>query len=380
MQNLYLATIFAGALICLLASLLLFSRRKDGERSRTILACIILFSVSNYITRFIALSNGEVPELVVSVRMLLLAIFMVTSYIMYPIEVISPGWLNFKRIVKLYLPLLALLGIYLITTWTGVKYTSYESLLEMLPHAGHFDVWFRLVLCLFIFMPVLFIFFIPYTRRYNNTDRVWIRKYVITLSINCLVYILMLAFDKSAIIRIIYYYVSVGCSLFIAYMELFVRLIGKSVATEKEEEEENEMAVETTEPSLLYDESVVKTRNEILIENLDAYMKRTCAWRNPDLSLNALAFALCTNRTTLTQAIQENGYVNYTVYINRLRINDFVHQIESNQSINIQEAFFDAGFRSRTTALRHFRQITGMTPSEYLIRINETKKPSKSTD
>ncbi|MEA4905447.1 MAG: AraC family transcriptional regulator, partial [Petrimonas sp.] len=102
MQYLYIATVFAGALVCLLASLLLFVRRKTGERSRVILAVIVFFSVYNYITRFIALCQGDVPEFVVSAKMLLQANFMVIAYIVYPIEVILPGWLNFRRIVKLY--------------------------------------------------------------------------------------------------------------------------------------------------------------------------------------------------------------------------------------------------------------------------------------
>lgn len=374
MQYLYISTTFAGALICLLASLLLFSRRKDGELSRIILAVIVSFSVYNYVPRFIALCNGEEPDIVVSVRTLLQAIFMVISYIMYPIEVISPGWLNFKRIVKLYIPLLILLSIYFITSFVGIRYTPYSSLLEMLPYAGRFEVWFRLVLSLLIFIPILFIFFIPYTRRYNNTDNIWIKKYVIVMSINILAYVLILIFDLP-IIHTLYYYVSVGCSLFIVYMELFVRLIGKTLVAETAIEEKDtqmeEIAAEETDSFSFCDDSTVKTKNSILIEKLDAYMEKKCAWRDPDLSLNALAFALCTNRTTLAQCLQENGYENYTAYINKLRIDDFMQQIELGQSDNFQEAFFDAGFRSRTTALRNFHQVTGITPSEYFQHNNE---------
>jgi AraC-like DNA-binding protein len=362
MYNIYLATTFAGALICLLTSLLLFFRRKDGERSRSILAWIVLFSVFNYLTRFISLSNGEIPQLVVSVPMLLLAIFMVISYIMYPIEVISPGWLNFRRIIKLCSLCIILLGIYLISLWAKVEYIPYNSLLDMFPHAGQFDVWFRLMLAFLIFTPILFIFFIPYTRRYNNTDYVWIRKYVIALSINCLAYILVLTFD-TPVVRTLYYYVSVGCSLFISYMELFVRLIGKPVVKET-------ITQKVEEPLPLYGEPVSKSKNAVLIDKLNAYMAKTCAWRDPDLSLNTLAQALCTNRTTLTQVMQENGYDSYTTYVNNLRIGDFLKQVESKQSVNFQEAFFDAGFRSRATALRNFRQITGMTPSEYFQKNN----------
>lgn len=361
MNNIYTATIFAGALVCLLTSLLLFSRRKDGERSRTILSCIVFFSVFNYITRFINIINGEIPQLIVSVPMLVLAIFMVISYIMYPIEVISPGWLNFQRILKLYSPCLFILIIYKISLWLNVEYTSYNTLLDMFSHVGNFDVLLRFMLVLLIFMPILFIFFIPYTRRYNNTDYVWIRKYVITLSLNTLAYILVLTFENM-IVRTFYYYVSVGCSLYIAYMELFVRLIRKPA------DSGDVLQNKEGEASVPCSESLAKTKNTVLIDRLNMYMENTSAWRDPDLSLNTLAQALCTNRTTLNQAIQDNGYESYTAYINNLRIEDFLNQIKSKQQVNFQEAFFDAGYRSRATALRNFRQIKGMTPSEYFLK------------
>src|SRR5690606_35674503 len=90
----------------------------------------------------------------------------------------------------------------------------------------------------------------------------------------------------------------------------------------------------------------IDPKNTVLIQRLDTYMKKNNAWRDPDLSLNTLASELCTNRTTLAQAMRENGYENYTNYINRLRINDFLQQVEAGELENFQEAFYFAGFRS----------------------------------
>ncbi|MBP1638936.1 MAG: hypothetical protein H6Q17_519 [Bacteroidetes bacterium] len=368
MQHLYIATVFAGALVCLLASLLLFARCKAGERSRIILAVIVSFSVYNYITRFIALCNGDVPEIVVSAKLLLQAIFMVICYVMYPIEVIAPGWLNLWRIVKLYSGWLFLLCVYLVSLWAGVQYTSYNSLLEMFAHADRFEVWFRLLLALLVFSPIFVVLFMHRTTLYRNADHVWIRKYILVLFINILAYILVVMFNHP-VFNIVYYYISVGCSLYIVYMELFDRLIGKSVEKSVAEEKQTQMevAVEEDEEALL-EKCAIEQRNAILIERLDAYMRKSRAWRNPDLSLNTLASELFTNRTTLSQAMRENGYENYTHYVGRLRIDDFLQQIESGQSDNFQEAFFFVGFRSRVTALRNFRQFVGMTPSEYFQR------------
>lgn len=363
MQYLYLATVFAGALVCLLASILLFVRRKEAKRSRVILAVIVSFSVFNYITRFIALCNGETPELVVSAKLLLQANFMVLGYILYPIEVIAPGWLSFQRILKLYSYWLLAVVVYLISLQLGVEYTPYGSLLGMLAHSGSFEVWFRLLLSVLIFAPALIVFFIHQTRLYRNSDHIWVRKYVITLSVNMLAYMLVLMFNHPEF-NILYYYVSVGCSLYIVYMELFDRLIVKTLPAAVAEEKE-ETTDETDDSFLCPEKCGNEKKDSVLIQRLDNYMKIHKAWRNPDLSLNTLASELFTNRTSLAQAMRESDYENYSNYINRLRIEDFLQQIESGQMLNFQETFFFVGFRSRSTALRNFRQFTGSTPSEY---------------
>lgn len=357
MQSLYLATTLAAAVACLLTSLLIFARRKSGERSRIILACIVFFSVGNYMTRFLALCHGEDPKLLISVPMLLLAIFMVISYIMYPIEVISPGYLNFRRIVKLYSPWLVLALVYCICLQAGIIFKPYHSLFEMLPEVTEFQVWFRLLLSMLVFAPVLFIFTIPYTRRYNNTNRTWILKYTITFTVNILAYMIVLSFD-TLIIKTVYYYVSAGCSIYIAYMELFERLIEqRSLST-------GNIDVPSPDNPSAPAETLSVRRNS-LCEKITLHMKLTCDYRDPDISLNMLAASLCTNRTTLSCALHELGYVSFSAYINSLRIEEFIQRVRSKESTNYQDIFYDVGFRSRATALRNFKQYTGKTPSEY---------------
>lgn len=346
MQYIYIATTFAGAIICFLASLLLFVRRKTGERARTILAAIVLISVFNYIPRFINSINGVAPDFVVSAKMLLVAIFMVIINLIYPIEVISPRWLNLKRTFYLFSPFIFLVVLYNITLLFGVEYTPYKSILEMLPNIGDFDVLFRLFLALMILIPSLFIIVLHRYGRYKNTDNVWITKYTIPFFITLIAYLVVLIYNHP-IVNIMYYYVGVGCNLYRIYLELFDRLIGTPV-------EETVVKKQVAEP-----------KNNVLIDRLDVLMKKSSAWRDPDLSLNTLASELCTNRTTLAQVLRESGYENYTNYINRLRVEDFLKQIESGEIDNYQDAFFFVGFRSRSTALRNFRQFTGKTPSEY---------------
>lgn len=365
MHQLYIATVFAGALVFLLVSVLLILRHKSGDRSRIFLAVIVLFSFFNYIVRFIDLVKGNLPEFVVSPRLLLVAIFMLFSYILYPLEVIYPGWLNLRRTIKLYSVWIFFTCVYLLSSCVGVEFSTYDSIIEMIPHANNFEVWFRLLLSLVMFSPVLFIFNIYQKKIFHNSDSVWIKKYVIVFLINVFAYIIVLMFNDQ-IINTLYYYVSVGCSLYIVYLELFDRLTAKSsvLSTFKKNDFQNEVSANVDYP-LMIQNNEIEVKSSILIERLDNYMKNNYAWRDPDLNLNSLASAIFSNRTSLAQVLRDNRYGNYTNYIKKLRIDDFIQLISSRQIISFQEAFYFVGFRSRSTALRSFQQITGKSPTEY---------------
>lgn len=374
MNNLYLSTIFAGANICLLTFFLLLVRRNDGERSRIILAFIILFSVFNYTKRYIDVSNGNEFQFEISAEMLLLALFMVTSYIMYPVEVISPGYLNLKRIFKIYTPFVIATSIFLVCKFIGIEFTHYYTMTEMVNNITHFDVIFRLFIILLIFSPIITLFFTPHTRQYNNAGKSWVRKYIALFVINTLAYLIVITFHTT-FFKIAYYYISVGCSLGIVYMELFERLIRKSSTIidysnnyreifNADCDKNNEDA---TTGNISLEQKInqnIKTTS-YLCEKIHECMEQKLAYRDPDLCIQTLSEMLNTNRTTLARAIQEIGYESFTVYVNTLRINDFIKQIEEKRTIQFKTAFYDAGFRSRATAIRNFKLVTGKSPSEY---------------
>ncbi len=375
MESIYFVTTFTGAIVCMLTSILLFSRRKDGERSRTILAIIVLFSVLNYATRFIELYNGEEPERVISVKMLLTAIFMVTSYIMYPIEVISPGYLNLRRILKIYIPWFILISITVIAMLSGVEFTNYSTLIEMFSNYNRFEASFRIGLAFLFFLPVITIFTIPYTRKYNNTDKSWMRKYLIIFTLNTFAYLIVLS-SNSLYVKTLYYYISVGCSLTIAYMEIFERLIRQSaepelniastpepiiIDIEKEFIETTDL-YEAEDSNYCITDNTAVTSLSVMLSN---YMQKTHAWENPDLSASDLYIILNTNRTTFGKVIKKLGYDNLAIYLNTLRIEDFISRIKLSPSSSYRDVFYDVGFRSRSSAFRNFRQITGTTPTEY---------------
>ena len=97
-------------------------------------------------------------------------------------------------------------------------------------------------------------------------------------------------------------------------------------------------------------------------------MKEHAPYINPDLRIDDLAKALCTNRTTLANCIKKytSGDLTLLQYINHYRI-DYAVQLladpKNKQTISqIAEA---AGYRSRSVFNRQFALIYHCSPSVF---------------
>lgn len=351
----YISAIHAAAMIFLVSAIMLFLQHKRGERSRVILGFFILLSVVNYLTRELALRGGEMPLSVVTVQMLLLGILMTILFLIYPAEVIAPGWVTLKRLLMGCSPIALLYLIYLLTLWMGVEYTPYYSLLEMMPHIGDFDVLFRLFLCVLIFVPPFLLYSIPFTREYSNTDLRWVRNYIIIVAIKNIAYIAVLFFESMPV-HIAYYYISFVTMLYLVYIELFIRIIPLPA----KERAAKVVAKTVVDPS----GSLPLCPKDTLFQKLESYLHETEVWRDPELTLERLAIDLKTNRTSLWQAIVDEGF-SYNYYIAKIRIEAYIAIIRENPACRYMNAFYEVGYRSTSTALRNFKMITGTTPTLY---------------
>lgn len=222
-----------------------------------------------------------------------------------------------------------------------------------------FQVIFRIVLALLIFLSAVLLYYVPYTRRYSNTNRKWMHGYITAMIINMVAYLVANIHDTFLVCSI-YILISLMCSLYITYQELYVRLIRPEIAlpTLPESESVPESEADTQQHS--------KPKESELFERMEKYMNSRQAWQDPDLSVDRLVSALYSNRTSLLKVLQLNGYSSYTSYVNGKRVAEFIQIINRQQGeVNYQQIFFDVGFRSKSTALRNFKGITGMIPSEY---------------
>lgn len=112
---------------------------------------------------------------------------------------------------------------------------------------------------------------------------------------------------------------------------------------------------------------VLDAEQELFVKTT-LYMKEHTPFTNPDLRIDDLAKALCTNRTTLANCIRKytSGDLALLQYINHYRIVHAVQLLadpENKQTISqIAEA---AGYRSRSVFNRQFALIYHCSPSVF---------------
>ena len=102
-----------------------------------------------------------------------------------------------------------------------------------------------------------------------------------------------------------------------------------------------------------------------LMETKRLYLK-------PDLSVATLAMELGTNRTYLSNLINQYLHTTFTNYVNAYRV-QYAKNLLLKTDDTIEEIFQAAGFQSRTTFWRAFAQVEGCTPKDF------RKKAAKNT-
>lgn len=112
-----------------------------------------------------------------------------------------------------------------------------------------------------------------------------------------------------------------------------------------------------------------------LEEKLNELMENERLYLNPQLTLNDLSMALGTNRTYVSQFLNEVKRTNFCDYINMYRIKAScarIHELAgSNERINMEDLARESGFNSVSTFYRYFSRSQGTSPNAYLKQLRQ---------
>ena len=272
--------------------------------------------------------------------------------VLYPITVVRSDWLTPLRYFFLFLPtaVFSFAFLFFIGRWTQLDTTA-----DIIANVKKADVLLRLA-SQAIMIPYCFILFIlPYSYRKSSANFWWIVNYSFGLTVICVVHIILVLTNIPylmvllPLLAALFYYLSMD-------FELSDRLRpGKT--TEKVSERKPQAIEEKPAPSLSSESG--------LWSRIIYYMDTEEIWRDPDLSLVSMAHRCGTNVTYLNRIIRQETNSGFKEMVITKRVASVADQLRNNPECDIQEAFFNAGFRSRTTAWRNFKDVMGVTPSEF---------------
>lgn len=107
-------------------------------------------------------------------------------------------------------------------------------------------------------------------------------------------------------------------------------------------------------------------KKHVLFQNLEHYMTDQGIYRDKLLTKEKVADLLGTNRTYLSQVINEQTGQTFTQYVNRYRLDEAIRLLGDPQAdITLKGIASDVGFSSMTTFYKVFQTNVGMSPKEY---------------
>jgi len=183
----------------------------------------------------------------------------------------------------------------------------------------------------------------------------WDENYLYVLFIGLIIIIssrfILPVFFQSMEIYTTYYHIILG-SYFILLSSFYIKAPIKNF--------EEQMATVQLNEAINYEEELKR--------KLKNAMKRDKLFLDPELTLSDLADKLAMKSTALSNFINNNLGKNFNDFVNEYRVEEVKSLMASSTTdpqVTVMELAYDAGFNSKASFNRIFKQFTQMTPTQF---------------
>ncbi|HFK5510774.1 TPA: helix-turn-helix domain-containing protein [Elizabethkingia anophelis] len=138
------------------------------------------------------------------------------------------------------------------------------------------------------------------------------------------------------------------------------KIIKLEIISALEEKEKIELPVTLDEDEI--------NNYDYIFQKIEWELTHNSLFKNDKLSISLLSTILKINNNYISKAIRIKGFANFNKYINTHRI-EYVKKILTEadlEKITLMYIYTEAGFINQSTFNRAFKQIEGVTPSEYI--------------
>ncbi|WP_161635332.1 helix-turn-helix domain-containing protein [Aquimarina macrocephali] len=111
---------------------------------------------------------------------------------------------------------------------------------------------------------------------------------------------------------------------------------------------------------------------ERVSKEIERYMVEEKAFLDQDMTLKTFAKRVGVSSRSISKTINEMEYKNFNMYLNHYRVEEFKTLIESEkyQKYSNTALAKEAGFNSRASFYKNFKDIVGISPSDYFESLN----------
>lgn len=259
-------------------------------------------------------------------------------------ELMCPGWLTMRRVIEHEWPFLLLILSYSLTALPPLQPFSCGILYVCMTYCLAYTLY-----NIYILNDEAKRFNLQLREYYSYTDNLditWMRRLLIFFMLYMLIYAISVLF-YSAIGDIVYYVCVIAL-----WMVIFYYANRQQVAVEIAKQ-----SVRVAEPCLSTPPSFADTLCQLMHEEK--------LFLNPRLTLSDVAIRVGTNRTYLSQYINQTYSVSFLDYINNLRLEHAISLLGTHGR-TIADVAEQSGFSSLVTFRRYFKSRYGCTPGEYI--------------
>ncbi|NML71708.1 AraC family transcriptional regulator [Chryseobacterium sp. RP-3-3] len=133
-------------------------------------------------------------------------------------------------------------------------------------------------------------------------------------------------------------------------------------------EEKSQVETKATPPSIENNPF-----SEELFEKIENIMREKHLYKDVNFNISRLSAEMNINSGYISKSIRWKGYPNFNNYLNLYRINCVKKLLDENdlERITLMYIYTEAGFSNQSTFNRVFKQIEGITPSEYISKMSQ---------
>lgn len=371
-------------------SIILFVRSKQNIARKTMAITELLWGLE-YLMTFILMNLLDVSReyMLMREKVLIVGNCYIVIALFFPMQVLIPGWLNWRRIVLLFLPIVAMTaffygGIYFLDE--SIEHPStYAALYQSI---GHFNIWFRFVM---LFSNMIYIYYVlrwvngfehKYIQWKNENfsdqeyvDISWMKSYYYIL-VGIFLFYLGILFIGGRISVMFHCSFCVLSFSYLFYKALFYESPypkGFHVdGTDNTKDPIVELCAVAVEEKMMDSEDLEGNFDSML----ETYTYRITKWMEEEkpylykeFKLTDVVRVLPLNRSYLSRVFNEGFGRNFSEVVRAYRVEYAKELIKNNKMMPFYEIAELSGFSSSSTMNRAFKQTIGMTPNQFKLSI-----------